>query len=120
METLERTRADRIAALNDRVRQNIDRNARIVFTHGCLATFDDGNAATAIRTQAMILKAIRSHDFGDDDTHSERDFGAFDFRGHRLLFKIDYYDSNLEFGSEDPSDAAQTRRVMTIMLASDY
>ena len=68
----------------------------------------------------MILKTIRSHDFGDDDTYGERDFGAFDYRGERLLFKIDYYDSNLEFGSEDPSDAAQTRRVMTIMLASDY
>ena len=48
METLDRTRADRIAALNDRVRQNLNRNARIVFTHGCVATFDDGNAASAI------------------------------------------------------------------------
>ncbi len=120
METLDCQRTERIAALNDRVRHNLDRNARIVFTHGCLATFDDGNIATAILTQAMILKAIRSHDFATDDNYGERDFGAFDFRGERMLFKIDYYDSALEFGSEDPSDAAQTRRVMTIMLASDY
>lgn len=120
METLECERTERIAALNDRVRQSLDRNARIVFTHSCLATFDDGNPATAILTQAMILKAIRGHDFATDDTYAERDFGACDFRGERLLFKIDYYDANLEFGSDDPSDAAQTRRVMTIMCASDY
>ncbi|WP_412457945.1 DUF3768 domain-containing protein [Sphingobium yanoikuyae] len=30
-----------------------------------------------------------------------------------------YYDPSLEWGSEDPADAAKTIRVMTIMLPSD-
>ena len=36
------------------------------------------------------------------------------------MFKIDYYDVNMEYGSADPADPRLTRRVLTIMLASDY
>ena len=38
----------------------------------------------------------------------------------RIFWKIDYYDPSLDFGSEIPSDPAQTVRVLTIMLASEY
>ena len=42
------------------------------------------------------------------------------FRDTPVWFKIDYYDLDLEYGSEDPADASITRRVITIMLPSDY
>jgi hypothetical protein len=38
----------------------------------------------------------------------------------RHLFKIDYYDASMEFGSEDPADLSKTTRVLTIMLAEDW
>jgi len=34
--------------------------------------------------------------------------------------KVDYYDENLEYGSEDPANAAITTRVITILLPEDY
>ena len=61
----------------------------------------------------------------DNDPHHEHDFGSFDYDGQRVFWKIDYYDrasfgTGHDMGSEDPSDAAKTLRVMTIMLASEY
>ena len=56
----------------------------------------------------------------DNDPHHEHDFGAFDIGGERLFFKIDYYDLDLAGHSPDAADPAQTFRVLTIMLASEY
>jgi hypothetical protein len=53
----------------------------------------------------------------DSDPYGEHNFGSFEHNGIRVFWKIDYYDRNLEYGSEDPSDPAQTTRVLTIMLA---
>ena len=56
----------------------------------------------------------------ENDPHGEHDFGAFDHKGDTIYWKIDDYDPTLTHGSEDPSDARQTRRVLTIMLASEW
>ena len=56
----------------------------------------------------------------DNDPHGEHDFGAFELCGERLFWKIDYYDEELRNGSPDPADPLVTRRIITIMLASEY
>lgn len=78
--------------------------------------------------QARVLTAVREFDtFSEDnDPHGEHDFGSIDLDGlPRVFWKIDYYDrasfgTPNEKGSEDPSDPAQTLRVLTIMLADEY
>ena len=64
------------------------------------------------------MAAVRGASFDRDSP--ERDMGSITVREVKILFKIDYYDENLEFGSEDPADAAKTTRVLTIMLPEDY
>ena len=36
-----------------------------------------------------------------------------------LYFKIDYFDQDLKFGSDDPADASITHRILTIMTKAD-
>ena len=56
----------------------------------------------------------------DNDPYGEHDFGAITYKGHRIFWKIDCYDSNLTGGSINPADPSVTARVMTVFLASEY
>lgn len=56
----------------------------------------------------------------DNDPDGEHDFGAFRIGEHHLVWKIDYYDTTLRYGSRDPSNPEETKRVLTIMLADEW
>jgi hypothetical protein len=103
----------RIRELNDRLRDSGE-GGRIVITRGV--------SALPPNVFTKALAAIRSFDeFADEnDIWGEHDFGQLAIEGHEsLVWKIDYYDANLEWGSPDPADETLTCRVMTIMLASE-
>lgn len=83
----------------------------------------EGVTALPALIRAAILAAVAAFDSfeADNDPHGERDFGAFDHpEAGKIFWKIDYYDRDYRHGSEDPSDPEGTRRVLTIMLASEY
>ncbi|MFK0331031.1 DUF3768 domain-containing protein [Rhizobium sp. NPDC090275] len=73
-------------------------------------------------SKAALLTAVQQFDrFNtDNDPYGEHDFGAIDLGAACYLWKIDYYDPDLQFGSADPADEAVTCRVMTIMRADEY
>jgi hypothetical protein len=72
--------------------------------------------------KAAVLSKVRTFtDFnGDNDPHGEHDMVFVEVQGERYFAKCDYYDLNLEYGSEDPSDPTKTTRVLTIGHMSDY
>ncbi len=70
----------------------------------------------------QIVQAVQNFDAfnPDNDPHLEHDFGSFTIFEKRILWKIDYFDKEYRFGSEDPSNPEITNRVLTIMLAEEY
>src|ERR1700756_3328373 len=92
----------RIRALNDELREN----------------FAEGIAVMTPGIAALGAEAVARIDFCHaNDPHEEHDFGAFDADGHRVFFKIEYFDESLTYHSPDPADPSVTKRVITIMLA---
>jgi hypothetical protein len=81
-----------------------------------------GIAALGDQRQSAILAAVASFaDFtADNDPHGEHDCACLEIEGHRIIWKIDYYDPAYRCHSDDPANPAITRRVLTIMLAEEY
>ena len=103
-----------IAQQNDLLRQTF-LMGKVVMTAGISSLPDDTR-------EQIITKVQEFDDFTqDNDPYGEHDFGAFDqHRVDKVFWKIDYYYHDLTQGSEEPSDPAQTSRVLTIMLAEEY
>ena len=104
----------KIAKLNDLCRKAMGVAGRLVQTAG-ISSLPPEDQST-IREKVETFDAFTP----DNDPHKERDFGAFEHNGQRIFWKIDYYDTTMTKGSEDPSDPRQTVRVLTIMLACEY
>lgn len=105
--------AARIAALNDAFRANPSLGT-FVLTAGIRANMPQDVAA-------IINKVRTFKDFNEgNDPYSEHDFDAFDFKGKKIFWKIDYYDHNFEFASPDAADPELTNLVLTVMYADEY
>lgn len=90
----------------------------------------------ADRSYALALIARFSKFDDNNDPYGEHDFGAIyclrsggwtqdrpdddEVIAVTVFWKIDYYEPSLTFGSEAPWDEQQTKRVLTIMLSSEY
>ena len=125
-----REQAARIAPLNDLARQTMGVACTVVATVGFRSLSD--------ADQSRVRELIETFDAftEDNDPHGERDFGCVYQLGNgrwtterprvrederaRVFWKLDYYDRELRFASEDAADPAITRRVLTIMLADEY
>ncbi len=120
----------RIARLNDL--------ARRAMGVACTAVATAGFRSLPDADQSKVRELIETYDaFNEDnDPHGERDFGTIyqlcdgcwtterprsqEDERERAFWKLDYYDRNMEFASEDAANPAITRRVLTIMLSDEY
>ncbi len=107
------TRAECIKRLNDAFRSTF-LGGKLVMSHSFAAMPE------TVRDEA--LQRVRTFtDFTkDNDPYGEHDCAVFEIDGQRFMFKIDYFDKSMEYGSEDPADPEETTRVLTIMMPSDY
>ncbi len=121
---------ERIAVLNDRARQAMG--------VACTAVATVGFRSLSAADQSQVRELIETFDAFDEDNdpHSERDFGTIyqledghwtterprlrEDERERVFWKIDCYDRDLRFASEDAADPDVTRRVLTIMLSDEY
>jgi Protein of unknown function (DUF3768) len=107
------SQTEQIRALNDQLRQKLSTGVAVVTT---------GVAALGPEAVDRIVQTISVFDdfCHANDPHQEHDFGSFQAEGETIFFKIDYFDNNLSCHSPDPTDPTVTKRVITIMLASEY
>jgi len=87
---------------------------KLVMTSGIAAQSDE------FRT-ALIVELINFDAFDEDsDPYEMHEMGVLEIEGEKVWFKFDLYDENYEYGAEDPTDPKRTRRVLTLLLPSEY
>ena len=102
-----------IATLNDNFRKSFI-GGQVLLTAGI--------AAMSSEDKSNIVSLVQNFDnfTEDNNVYGERDFGSFDYKDEKILWKIDYYDLNHKYMSEDPSNPDITNRVLTIMTVYEY
>ena len=102
--------AAKIATLNDAARRNV---LNYMTSAGVISLPPEvvGDIYTRVYNYKNFVE-------NENDPYGEHDFGSFKIHGHKIFWKIDYYDQQLKYGV-DPLDPT-CRRVVTVMLAEEY
>ena len=107
---------NKIAELNDKLRQNIFNSGKdkVILTQGVSnLPFDE-------QLKILIKVKLFNNFNAGNDPYSQHDFGMIEHSELKYFFKIDYYDTSMEYASDDASNPDMTTRVLTIMRADEY
>ncbi len=96
-----------VARLNDEFRQQFN---DWYLTQGVQALPDFPDLIRTVQTYNKFTTYT--------DPYGEHDYGSLVWRGERTLWKIDYYDQQLQYWCDPLSP--ECRRILTVMLASEY
>ena len=107
---------EKVKKLNDHFRQTGE-GGRLMMTSGL--TKLDGRLVSAIVDHVRNFESKHGFNKGDDP-YGEHDFGSFEVSGVKVFWKIDYYDKDFKYHSEDKSDPKKTQRVLTIMKSEEW
>ena len=102
-----------IRKLNDSFRTSFI-GGKVMLTLGIRAKSD-------IEQTEILERVVNFNDFNkNNDVYGEHDYLSFDYKGEKIIAKIDYYDKNYRFLSDNPADPTITNRVLTIMTSEDF
>ena len=106
-------KTEMIRKLNDAFRTSFI-GGKVMLTLGIRAKSD-------IEQTEILERVVNFNDFNkNNDVYGEHDYLSFDYKGEKIIAKIDYYDQNYRFMSENPADPTITNRVLTIMTGAEY
>jgi hypothetical protein len=113
MEVLSGNKVAEIRRLNDQFRTTF-RGGEVLLTQS-VANLPEMVKATILTTVTAFK------DFNEEnDPREEHDYGSFDYAGHEVWWKIDYWNLAMDSVSPDPADPERTKRIMTVGLAEDW
>ena len=106
-------KTEMIRKLNDAFRTSFV-GGKVMLTLGIRAKSD-------IEQTEILERVVNFNDFNkNNDVYAEHDYLSFDYKGEKIIAKIDYYDQNYRYMSENPADPTITNRVLTIMTGSEW
>lgn len=114
--------AELIAAQNDAFRHSILGTTPVADTPQGQFVMTRGVAALGPDAQLDLTRRVAAFDAfnADSDPQGWHEMGVIDLDGKTVWFKLDLYDVDYQYGSPEPSDPKQTRRVLTLLLPSEY
>lgn len=114
--------AAQIAAQNDAFRHSILGTTPVADAPQGQFVMTRGVAALGPDAQLELTRCVAAFDGfnADCDPQGWHEMGVIEFDGTTVWFKTDLYDVDYTYGSPEPSDPQQTRRVLTLLLPSEY
>ncbi|MBA98305.1 MAG: hypothetical protein CMN10_15820 [Roseobacter sp.] len=111
-----------IAAQNDAFRHSILGNTPVADAPQGQFVMTPGVAALGPVAHLELTRRVAAFDAfnADSDPQGWHEMGVIEFEDTTVWFKVDLYDTDYQYGSPEPSDPAQTRRVLTLLLPSEY
>lgn len=101
--------------------KTLNDNFRRAFSSGKVMLTCGINAKSQKEVAEILNKVRCFNNFAKaNDPYGEHDFGSFDYNGEKIYWKIDYYDKDYCYLSENPINPDITNRVLTVMLADEY
>ncbi|WP_417728521.1 DUF3768 domain-containing protein [Roseovarius sp.] len=111
-----------IAAQNDAFRRSILGNTPVTDAPQGQFVMTSGVAALGPEAQQELTHRVAAFDAfnADSDPQGWHEMGVIEFNGTTVWFKLDLYDVDYQYGSPEPADPQQTRRVLTLLLPPEY
>jgi hypothetical protein len=111
-----------IAQQNDAFRTSVTASVKAPGVPPGKLVMTAGIAAQSGEFRTALIEALVAFDAfdADSDPYGLHEMGVLEIEGERVWFKFDLYDENYEYGAGTPTDPKRTRRVLTLLLPSEY